>query len=240
MNNVGINLKGESTGREYRSKIIDYVKAKKYLQAHNLCIDFQRAIDSNKSKYNTKDKFYCHLYLSTTNKRLGNFEEAIKHAELCLKYSNSTKDYIDSYTLIALAHKMKGETDRVIEIYDYCMEICDDELSKLEDIDIEIDAKKGILEAKATILNNKGGLLYQELYIYQSIKIYKQLNYKDELRQKIISSKINKGYGNIFDILFERKDYDQAYNVTKNIDDITFREQLRNRVVGYLEVASTL
>lgn len=191
-----MNIQKYKSCREYRDAIRILYKKDLDYEGYMTCLDFQSAIQKEKIEYTNSDIWSCCMGLSIGNKRLKHINMATYYAKLSLKYASDTCEFFKSKTMLAVCYKHINKLDKVIEIYDNCIEMCDRLIRQIENTEL-IDELNRLLECKAGFLSNKGIVLNSEIIMYEAIEVYKRLNYRDKLENNIIKDKIKNLYEKI-------------------------------------------
>ncbi len=238
-----MNTKGAKddcvTAQEYRDQIRIHFKNQKDFEGYMLAQEFNTRIKKKDINFSQNDEYASHIYLSRGCWRLKIKQMATYHAKLALKYALEIDEVINARIMLAICYQDIGKVNNAIEMYRGCLNICNEVL--LQPLDTKDLAK--ILECKARLLGNIGGITKSMCEIEQSIYIYNNILQQlpnNIIKKEMIIDRINNAYKNIFEIYLEKGDYINSHKTLAHIICKETKQTLRNKMFEQNNIANIL
>lgn len=161
------------------------ITEKKYTEAISKCFNYIDILNKLPCSLTSDDMWFVHHDLGISNKKLGNFNAAIKHELIAINYTNHALNdcdyrYLYSIWLIATCYEELGNIKEAIKLYGECSRayrLLHDEQQRI-----------CCVWNKAKLYRNEKCMLklikiYENKSLNISIKTYGDLEYDDVLKE---------------------------------------------------------
>ncbi|MBU3186602.1 hypothetical protein [Clostridium estertheticum] len=195
---------------------------KNYVLAINKCNSCLKLLNSVKNKSIKSDKWFCYHNMALSNKKLNNYNEAIKNELLAMNNTNGKTDfrYFSSLWMIAECNVLLGNNSEALKLYSECSSF----YKYIEDDNL----RTCIVWNKAKVYKNVRAMLrlikiYETKNFNQVVKTYGDFEYDDILTEM---------YKDLFNQYVESDNRSELFKLTRILKDKTLRKELRLRLVA--------